>query len=533
MKAFKQCVLPFVTAALLTGIMGIVPSSALAVLSADTDSDYTYTLCSDGESIELTKYTGSEWELTIPAELDGKPVTSIGAYAFAENAVLMSVTIPDSVKRIGNSAFNKCTRLTCVTLSEGVTSIGESAFAGTGLRYMKLPESVASIEPSAFVWCRELTTMIIPNPACTIFDSAETINNGFRGEEGVAVYYYNGTIYGTEDSTVQAYAEKYGYAFKYLDDAPSANPVKSNGDYQYEINADGKNVTLLRPNIAEAVTEIPSDIDGKPVTRIGDGAFEGCTNLQTVVLPGSVTSLGSFAFGNCTNLTSVAFPDSLNEIGSHAFYNCSSLTEAVLPDSVEMIGDWAFANCTALPSVSIPGHVTAINEFTYSGCDMLTAVTIPENVKCIGYAAFSNCSSLTTVTILNPDCTIDAHKDTFHVVLNLIEATICGYEGSSAQEYAEKYGYPFKVINTGPEKLALGDLDGSGTVDASDAANVLISAANIGANGDSGLTDVQQTAADVNKDDAINASDAAVILIYAAKRGAGAISGSFEEYVNS
>ena len=116
MKPLKGYMLPFITAALMTGTMGFIPSSALTVISAEADSGYTYQVSSDGQSVEITKYTGSAWELTIPAELDGKPVTAIGNYAFSRNGILNSVTIPDSVKRIGNCAFTRCSRLTYVSI---------------------------------------------------------------------------------------------------------------------------------------------------------------------------------------------------------------------------------------------------------------------------------------------------------------------------------------------------------------------------------------------------------------------------------
>ena len=70
-------------------------------------------------------------------------------------------------------------------------------------------------------------------------------------------------------------------------------------------------------------------------------------------------------------------------------------------------------------------------------------------------------------------------------------------------------------------ETSLGDLNGDNTVNASDAAQVLIAAAAIGAGQDPGLTESQMSVADVNGDKTINASDAAVILIYAAAIGAG------------
>ena len=71
-------------------------------------------------------------------------------------------------------------------------------------------------------------------------------------------------------------------------------------------------------------------------------------------------------------------------------------------------------------------------------------------------------------------------------------------------------------------QYALGDLDGSGVVNSSDAALILIAAANVGAGYDAGLTQVQKDAADVNHDGASNALDASIVLQYAAMVGAGA-----------
>lgn len=78
---------------------------------------------------------------------------------------------------------------------------------------------------------------------------------------------------------------------------------------------------------------------------------------------------------------------------------------------------------------------------------------------------------------------------------------------------------------------ALGDINQDGSVNASDAADVLIAAAKIGAGTSADLTDEQVTLADVNKDGSINASDAAVILQYAAAVGSGASDVTIEKFI--
>ena len=66
--------------------------------------------------------------LTIPATIEGKPVTSIGKSAFAKCTNLTSITIPDGVNSIGDFAFRGCSNLTSITIPDGVTSIETRAF---------------------------------------------------------------------------------------------------------------------------------------------------------------------------------------------------------------------------------------------------------------------------------------------------------------------------------------------------------------------------------------------------------------------
>ncbi|MCR4645517.1 MAG: hypothetical protein K5695_08950 [Oscillospiraceae bacterium] len=82
------------------------------------------------------------------------------------------------------------------------------------------------------------------------------------------------------------------------------------------------------------------------------------------------------------------------------------------------------------------------------------------------------------------------------------------------------------------QALSLGNVNGDGAVNASDAAVVLIASAAMGAGRSSGLSGAQLQAADVNGDSVVNASDAAVILIYAAAAGAGSTQ-TLEEYLRS
>ena len=76
--------------------------------------------------VVITGYTGPiEGDVVIPEHIDGLPVTSIGAEAFA-GMRMSSVSIPDSVTSIGNMAFFG-NRLTVAVLPYSLKYIGYGA----------------------------------------------------------------------------------------------------------------------------------------------------------------------------------------------------------------------------------------------------------------------------------------------------------------------------------------------------------------------------------------------------------------------
>ena len=78
---------------------------------------------------------------------------SIGAWAFAGNFDLVSVTLPAAVRYVGDGAFFECTSLKKVPLSAGMTSISGFAFkdVGSAAGTLDIPEGIASIGPFALM----------------------------------------------------------------------------------------------------------------------------------------------------------------------------------------------------------------------------------------------------------------------------------------------------------------------------------------------------------------------------------------------
>ena len=80
----------------------------------------------DGRAVILA-YLGDEPRVTVPAAIEGYPVTAIEDSAFRSTSVT-EVTIPCSVTTIGWFAFADCQSLQSVTLPASVESIGYGAF---------------------------------------------------------------------------------------------------------------------------------------------------------------------------------------------------------------------------------------------------------------------------------------------------------------------------------------------------------------------------------------------------------------------
>ena len=114
---------------LLTGIAVFITMTVLCVFSAGAEifGDYNYEVLSDG-TVEIVTYLGGAENLTIPSQIDGKKVTSIGSCAFEECYSLVSITIPSSVTYIGNYAFYYCESLQSVTIHGNITRIGDGTF---------------------------------------------------------------------------------------------------------------------------------------------------------------------------------------------------------------------------------------------------------------------------------------------------------------------------------------------------------------------------------------------------------------------
>ena len=102
-------------------------------------------------TLQVNSYIGSDSEVSVPARIGGKVVSSISSDCFRGNKNIVYVEIPDTVTKIPDNAFQNCTYLQFVDTAGSLTSIGDYAFSGcVSLVAVNLYPAVTSIGNGTF-----------------------------------------------------------------------------------------------------------------------------------------------------------------------------------------------------------------------------------------------------------------------------------------------------------------------------------------------------------------------------------------------
>lgn len=78
--------------------------------------------------VEITGSRGRDTVFTIPAQIEGYPVTGIGKKAFLGNKSVKKIVLPDTIRQIGDWAFACCAKLTKLTLPYRKLELGQGIF---------------------------------------------------------------------------------------------------------------------------------------------------------------------------------------------------------------------------------------------------------------------------------------------------------------------------------------------------------------------------------------------------------------------
>lgn len=238
-------------------------------------SDFAYT--ADGGEVTITDYVGTSEHVLIPDTIDGLPVTALGHRAFYEKTVT-TVVVPDSVTEIGAACFSGDNYLVSLKLPDGLKRLPPASLESCMRLYdFDLPQSLEKIYSSVFEFNYYLTHLTLPSSLTEI----EQLNFiGLHGLQSLTL---------AEDNA----------AFK-LDE--------TNG---LLMTADGTRLLHCFSDIVPAEEIILPE----GVKIVDPFAFHYNYDVKRIVLPEGVETIGAMAFAMCPNLTEIVIPASVTDIG--------------------------------------------------------------------------------------------------------------------------------------------------------------------------------------------------------------------------
>lgn len=264
---------------------------------------------------------------------------------FQKCTKLTSVTLPNTIKRIGgtnfinssntNGTFAGCYNLETINLPYGLLTIDNGCFADcTKLNISSIPNSVIKISAGAFYKCKYLTITSLPPNLINL----ETQYQNF------------GTFYGCTNL---------------------------------------------------ALTSLPENW-----TYIPNGSFYQCKHLNIDSLPSGLSKIDIYAFYE-SNISLNSLPNGLKTIGASAFCRCNRIKIDKLPDNCKIQDSYvngAF-DSTSITINKVPEGNTAITSIFYN-CKGITNIELPSTITNLGsydgvnyHGAFKQCINLKTIII--------------------------------------------------------------------------------------------------------------------------------------
>lgn len=442
--------------------------------------DYECEIINENE-VELVNYYGKDTEVTIPSEINGMPVTSIGEgcfngiYSFVaysskphpnaeNNNKITKITVPSSVKTICFDAFGFMENLNEVVLNEGLEVIDDWAFeACPKLCELNLPDSLVSfdftavdgtpitelvfgtnlksidIETSEYSYVKRLVfnadvitienitlepdkcvlDEIICNGQLELDKYFEITNKGTVGKIVCSSDTSWGTIVDMSSEDMIAYFNDLDSIIVFSKDDILLNNEHETNGFRYFLN-DKSEAIISRYTGGESVVVVPESLDGYPVTQIGSYAFSAFVVPETLI-------------------TSINLPETIESITEHAFECNENLTQINIPSKVTTIPFDCFRGCDSLEYIEIPDSVNKIEGGAFRYCEGLKSISLPESITEISEGTFSICSSLESIdmpcvrkigdeafshcyklaTIELPDCLIEIGNSAFRYCFSL------------------------------------------------------------------------------------------------------------------
>ena len=320
-----------------------VDAKAEDAVMETSDGRFQYVEDTENGGYMIYDYLLNEDAVEIPAEIKGKPVTSIDQYSFYQKA-MTSVTIPDSIKKIGYMAFYECKQLKSVhipdsvtdlepysfgdcyalasfNIPKGITEIPAYAFEWANITSLDIPDNITKIGEGAFGFCKNVTSLTIPDSVTEIGEKAFQSWKGLKSfEVPKNVTKLSGNAFMSSGITTLTVSPE--------------NPVydsRDNCNAVIETDTDKLIIGIYGTKIPETIR------------TIGSHAFESSHELSTLEIPVGVTAIEDYAFDECGSLANLTIPKTVKSIGKNLC--CQTRWNSDLGHSVTSVSEFLTINC--------------------------------------------------------------------------------------------------------------------------------------------------------------------------------------------
>ena len=365
-----------------------------------------------------------EGTLTIP-----NSVTKIGEGAFANLEGLKTIIIPGTVKEIGTNAFAFNVTLEKVIMQEGVEVIGNNAFSNClKLKEVYMPESLMDIKNGAFMNSSGIERIIIPskieNIKSYVFYHCDSLKEIKLSDNIKEIQDYAFAFTSFPEIILPEKLEKIGsnvFASNIILNNIIIKGTNSKFKYQNGLLTQDDNIVFASNKYLKNITnfDIP---EGMSKFNLDINAYN---NITKITIPSTLTEL----------LNPANFPASIQDIevkpgnsifaveknkkilytkNSKILNICFSKEETIdLRDENNEIGikqiyDSAFLQTSNAKNIILPKSLESISQLAFQSCNKLELLKIGENVsKISGLFKYGNDRGVVVIDENNPNYKVE------------------------------------------------------------------------------------------------------------------------------
>lgn len=386
-----------------------------------------YDITEDGELLSSNGnllLMDEEGTLTIP-----NSVTKIGEGAFANLEGLKTIIIPGTVKEIGTNAFAFNVTLEKVIMQEGVEVIGNNAFSNClKLKEVYMPESLMDIKNGAFMNSSGIERIIIPskieNIKSYVFYHCDSLKEIKLSDNIKEIQDYAFAFTSFPEIILPEKLEKIGsnvFASNIILNNIIIKGTNSKFKYQNGLLTQDDNIVFASNKYLKNITnfDIP---EGMSKFNLDINAYN---NITKITIPSTLTEL----------LNPANFPASIQDIevkpgnsifaveknkkilytkNSKILNICFSKEETIdLRDENNEIGikqiyDSAFLQTSNAKNIILPKSLESISQLAFQSCNKLELLKIGENVsKISGLFKYGNDRGVVVIDENNPNYKVE------------------------------------------------------------------------------------------------------------------------------